>query len=193
MLTLTVTLSDSAGDGWNSNVLAIKQNNSIIGTFGELFTSGSANGPITINVLGDLNAYIVVTQLGTKTDEVGFIITAPNGTIVHQRNSGSPFSTNIIFSTFCPIGRCPNPNSVILNITMSDSIGDGWQGIIIAIKQNNTIIGTFGSAFTWGYTSGPVYITINGSLDTLIVVNQTAANTNQVGFVVRGPGGNIIF
>lgn len=76
MLTLTVTMSDSFGDGWNSNVLSIKQNNSIFGTFGDLFTSGSTNGPITINVLGDLNTQIVVFQIGTKSEEVGFIVKA---------------------------------------------------------------------------------------------------------------------
>lgn len=126
MLSLTVTMSDSAGDGWNNNVFAIKQNNSIIGTFGDSFTSGAASGPITINVLGDLNAYVAVHQLGTKTEEVGFVLTAPNGTVVHQRDSGSTFPSNIIFSTFCPVRRCPSPNSVTLNITMSDSSGDGW-------------------------------------------------------------------
>lgn len=126
VLTLTITMSDSAGDGWNNNVLAIKQNNSIIGTFGELFVSGDVNGPITINVFGDLNAYIVVSQLGTKTEEVGFILTAPNGTVVHRRNSGSAFTTNTTFLIFCPIGGCPDPNSITLNITMSDAYGDGW-------------------------------------------------------------------
>jgi len=67
MLTLTVTMSDLFGDGWNNNVLAIKQNNSIIGKFGDLFNLGRTSGPITINVFGNLTAEVVVLQLGTKT------------------------------------------------------------------------------------------------------------------------------
>ena len=177
MLSLTITLVDSYGDGWNSNVLAIKQNNSIIGTFGEGFLTGSSSGPFFINVLGDLNAQVIVSQLGTKSDEVGFTVTAPNGTIVHQRTTGTVFNASSIFSTFCPIGGCPDLSSLILNITMVDSWGDGWNGNIIAIKQNNTIVGTFGSTFTSGSSNGPVYITVQGSMEAQVVVYQLGSYT----------------
>ena len=177
MLSLTITLVDSYGDGWNSHVLAIKQNNSIIGTFGESFVTGSSSGPFFINVLGDLNAQVIVSQFGTKSDEVGFTVTAPNGTIVHQRTSGTVFNASSIFSTFCPIGGCPDLNSLVLNITMIDSWGDGWNGNIIAIKQNNTIVGTFGSTFTSGSSNGPVYITVQGSMEAQVVVYQLGSYT----------------
>ncbi len=67
-LNLTITLSDSAGDGWNGNVLAIKQNNTIVGTFGDTFTSGSTKGPFYIVVQPQAEVRIVVTTLGTMTN-----------------------------------------------------------------------------------------------------------------------------
>lgn len=55
----------------------------MIGVFGDTFTSGSVGNSVSVNVLGNLNVQVIVTQFGIKTDEVGFIIKAPNGTIVH--------------------------------------------------------------------------------------------------------------
>jgi hypothetical protein len=61
---------------------------------------------------------------------------------------------------------------------MSDSWGDGWQSNILAIKQNNTVVGTFGSTFTSGFSNGPVYITVQGSIEAQIVVYQFGSYTN---------------
>jgi hypothetical protein len=45
----------------------------------------------------------------------------------------------------------PTPNKTMnLTIRMSDSRGDGWNGNILGIMQNNTIIGKFGANFTNG-------------------------------------------
>ena len=40
-----IQLLDSFGDGWNNNILAIKQNGVVVATFGAGFTTGSAYGP----------------------------------------------------------------------------------------------------------------------------------------------------
>lgn len=53
---------------------------------------------------------------------------------------------------------------------MTDSYGDGWSGNVIGIKQNNTIVGTFGNSFTTGSSSGPVYIAVQGNREAQIVV-----------------------
>lgn len=47
---------------------------------------------------------------------------------------------------------------------MTDSFTDGWEGNVIAIKQNGEIKGTFGETFTTGSSHPPVYITVLGSL-----------------------------
>ena len=47
-------MTDSFGDGWNNNIISLKQNNSIVGTFDENFTNGSSSGPIYINVVKNI-------------------------------------------------------------------------------------------------------------------------------------------
>ena len=150
-LTLTITMTDSGSDGWNSNVLAIRQNNTILGYFGASFTAGSSSGPVSVIVQGNLTTQIVVATLGTKTEEIGFTVTAPNGTVIFQRASGSTFTATTYFTVFCPDSGCPNTLDLI--ITMTDSGSNGWGNNVLAIKQNNTIVGTFGSNFTSGASS----------------------------------------
>jgi hypothetical protein len=65
-----------------------------------------------------------------------------------------------------------------LTITMLDSWGDGWNGNVLGIKQNNVIVGTFGSGFSTGRTFGPAYIIVNNTLETQIVVVQKGNYTN---------------
>lgn len=178
IISLVVTMTDSFGDGWNSNILLVKQNNSLMGTFGQSFTTGSSSGPLYITVFGDISAQITVSQLGTKTNEIGFLVKAPNGTTIHQRSSGSIFNSSTVFVTFCPIGGCPDTSRLNLTITMTDSFGDGWEGTVLGIKQNDTIVGTFGNGFTSGGSSGPVYIVVQGNLETQVVVTTLGSWTN---------------
>lgn len=51
-VTVVVTMSDSYGDGWNSNILGFKQNGAIVASFGQSFTSGFSSGPISIVING---------------------------------------------------------------------------------------------------------------------------------------------
>lgn len=44
-------MTDSFGDGWNGNLLAIRQNDAVIGGFS--LGSGSSGGPTNILVLGN--------------------------------------------------------------------------------------------------------------------------------------------
>ena len=71
-----------------------------------------------------------------------------------------------------------DPNMVILNITMTDSFGDGWNGNILTIKQNSTVLGSFGGNFTNRSSMGPVYIQVPGNMSTQIAVGQMGAKSN---------------
>jgi hypothetical protein len=44
--TVSITMTDSYGDGWAGNYLAIRQNNIIVAYFGNLFLGGTSSGPI---------------------------------------------------------------------------------------------------------------------------------------------------
>lgn len=72
-------MTDSGGNGWNRNVLAIKQNGVVVGTFGSAFTRGFVSGPIYVVVQGDVEVQVGVSTLGNKTEEIGFVIWAFNG------------------------------------------------------------------------------------------------------------------
>lgn len=43
---LVITMTDSGSNGWNNNILGIKQNDGIVGTFGNSFLTGNSSGPI---------------------------------------------------------------------------------------------------------------------------------------------------
>jgi hypothetical protein len=65
----------------------------------------------------------------------------------------------------------PNPNptpanttNVILTVTMTDSFGDGWNGNILAFRQNGQVVAKFGDTFTTGFSVAPINFTINGKL-----------------------------
>ena len=60
----------------------------------------------------------------------------------------------------------PNPNNntvanVTLIISLTDSFGDGWNGNIITIKQDNL---NYNFGFTSGKTYGPLQISIKGDV-----------------------------
>lgn len=65
-ITLSVSLSDSYGDGWNSNILGFMQNDVVIATFGSNFLFGKSPvpNPINITIPNNLQTQIVVVRLG---------------------------------------------------------------------------------------------------------------------------------
>ena len=183
-------MTDSFGDGWNGNVLGIKQNNTVVALFGNLFTAGYSSGPLYFIVQGNLATQIAVTTLGTKTNEVGFLVKAQSGAILHQRYPWKTFESARVFATFCPVTGCSN--ILTLTVTMTDSFRDGWNSNMLALKQNSSIVGVFGELFTTGNSSGPLSINVIGDLFTQIAVAQLGTKTNEVGFVIKAPNGTVI-
>lgn len=157
-LTLTVTLTDSFGDGWNGNVLVIRQG-SINVAFGSTFTTGRTFGPLSIQVNSNAEVTIEVSVLGTKTNQIGFTVRLPNGTVVYTRNPGTTFTSSTVFSVFCPSSACTVASTVDYYLTMTDSYGDGWNGNVLAFVQGSTRT-TFGSQMVGNLkTFGPVKFT----------------------------------
>jgi hypothetical protein len=145
-------MSDTSGDGWNNIILGFKQDGVIVATFGNDFTTGKSNGPINVRIPGNKNTQIVVSKYGTYTEEIAFIIKAPNGTTIYNRASGSTFSSQAVFFVFCPAGGCPVTNNITYYLTVTDSYGDGWTNNLLAFRQNGAFQ-TFG--LPWGYSAGP--------------------------------------
>lgn len=115
-------MNDSFGDGWNGNILAFKQNNLILGTFGANFTKGNKSGPVSIVALGKFDIQIIVFSFNSrKTSEMGFnvtILSSPTkGTIIYQRAEGTSFTNDTIFFNFCPLGGCLSTTTLMITMT----------------------------------------------------------------------------
>lgn len=76
-------MTDSGSDGWNQNYIGFRQNNSIMGYIGDTFINGSKAGPVYVVVRSNVTTEIVVYKMGTKTNQIGFIVTASNGTKIY--------------------------------------------------------------------------------------------------------------
>lgn len=50
LITLNISMTDYYGDGWNGNIIGIKQNGTVFATFGQNFTAGKVYGPIQITI-----------------------------------------------------------------------------------------------------------------------------------------------
>ena len=75
-----------------------------MGTFGAAFTSGASSGPLYVAVLGNFQTQIFVLTIGTKTNQVGFVVKASNGTTIYKISSGTTFTAATTLGTFRPLG-----------------------------------------------------------------------------------------
>lgn len=94
----------------------------------------------------------------------GYVPNTNNNTSNTTNNSTNNSTNN---NTNNSTNNNTNNNTVVninLTIAMTDSKGDGWNGNVLAVKQNNVVVGLFGLNFTSGSTYGPVYITVNSKL-----------------------------
>lgn len=94
-------MTDSWGDGWNGNVLALKQNVSgVIKTSTFTMTSGRISNPVPIVVRRGELVNVTVSTLGTWSEEVGYEIRNYFGMIVAFRKPGYAFYANYLLSWF---------------------------------------------------------------------------------------------
>lgn len=131
------------------------------------------------------------SQFGAKVSEIGFVVTAPNGTIVSRKYTGTTYLSNKIFSTFCPIAGCPSSATVDYSLTMTDSGSNGWEGTILAFKQNGVTLSTFTMAS--GASSGPTTVTFPKFITNSIVVDTMGANSHQIGLKIINSYGETVF
>jgi hypothetical protein len=64
--------------------------------------SGRQGGPTNFTFTKGVNVDIIVSKLGTWTQECGYILRAASGAIVVQRNPGNFFYANTILNSFNP-------------------------------------------------------------------------------------------
>lgn len=102
-----------------------------------------------------------------------------NNTLIYTRKcKAGVFEPSIIFTSWCPGTSCITPNTTSMFVTLLDSWGDGWSGNTIALKQNGTVVGSFGENFTTGHQYGPVEIVVRRGVDMQVVVGVFGSWTN---------------
>jgi hypothetical protein len=185
---LTITMSDSWGDGWNGNIFGFKQNGAIVATFGTGFSSGRSFGPVTVTIPGNVLTQIIVVQYGYYTNEVGFIVKSSNNSTIYTRLP-SFFISTIIFAEFCPSTSCGQSTTITYYLTVTDSYGDGWNGNILAFRQNG-VSQTF--QLSSGYSSGPTAFTFTKGVNVDIIVNKLGTWTYECGYILRAASGAIV-
>ena len=142
---------DSFGDGWNGNILGIKQNGRIVETFGEEMAKGF-EATSFIQIAEDVNLEIVVHQFGNWTSEIGFTIKDPQGNVLASRSPGIGFSANAVLGYICY--KCTSEPMATYFLTLTDSYGDGWNGnqLYLDYQGERTILG---ADFENGNSYGP--------------------------------------
>jgi len=165
--TYTIFMDDSFGDGWNGNVVAIKQKGVTIGTFGTTFTGGSADTAY-INLCDLDTASVELDVLGSFTSEVGFSIVSPQGVTMLTRASGSTFPAGFVFGSFyaqCAVPSCPISDTVTVadetscgpnSVTFMASGNVNPNAEYIWMRNDSAVVGTGAN-----YTTLPITATTN--------------------------------
>lgn len=98
---ITITMTDSGKNGWQGNVLAVRQNGTLT-TFGTNFTSGAQFSQLlNFTLKTNLTVDIIVSKVGTNPQQVGYTIKDESGTVLATRAAGKSFTLNQILNTFC--------------------------------------------------------------------------------------------
>lgn len=88
----------------------------------------------------------------------------------------------------------PTPTETVnYTVTLTDSFGDGWNGNVLGISQQGTIVAIFGSKFTSGSNYGPVILPVKKGIQASVVVSVYASWTSEIGFTIKDDTGKVIY
>ena len=118
-----VYMTDSYGDGWNSNTLVFSQGGNPVGTMGAGFTTGSAYTDSVM--LCDVDSATVTLNLGAWSSEIGFDVVGPYGDTLISVASGTTYTNGHNFGSF--LGYCSSC-ALVTSLPYAESFdGTSWS------------------------------------------------------------------
>jgi hypothetical protein len=134
--TYEIYMVDAYSDGWDGTVLGLEQNGTLMGTFGDGFTSGETFGPAYIDLVDGIETNVVVVNLGSYTGEKGFTIVDPFGFTVHERVPGEGFTADDILFTFDAMCTLPDNDAYAVSVNMPYFSGTGFAANVAGTVMN---------------------------------------------------------
>ncbi|HEX9980476.1 MAG TPA: choice-of-anchor L domain-containing protein, partial [Flavobacterium sp.] len=129
----TFTMTDTFGDGWNGNTMAVMQNGITVATIGSTFTTGE--GPVTVQVplCHGIAFELFWNNGGAFANEVGVSITSFLGEALYTLIPGTGNQGTTLFSGTgeCITPTCIKPTDVTIDGFTLDSVTVSWT-------ENNT-------------------------------------------------------
>lgn len=127
--TFTFNLLDSFGDGWNGNIVELRQDGQLVANLGADFTAGNSLTE-TYNLCDDSDIELIWLNQGAFADEVGLNVVDPFGEEIFElsfNSGGQQGSTIFSFTSACTPPACPKVQNVSLSNILTNSVEISWD------------------------------------------------------------------
>jgi gliding motility-associated-like protein len=134
-------MTDSWGDGWNGNTMAIRQLGQTVATIGGTFTAGGGPINITVALCSNQPFELFWNTGGGFANEVGVSIIDPLGVQIYNKPFNTGAQGTVLYSgpALCTPPTCPAPTNIVVSgltidsgtVTWTDNAGaTQWEVII---------------------------------------------------------------
>ena len=183
---VTMTMLDAYGDGWNGGIMGIEQKNAAgqwvgVASFGSTFTSGSS-ATETGSVCDGDSARLVCFQPGSYSSEMGWLLVDALGDTVDYKaatTSTPGFTAGTVFGSglaTCP-STCPNTDTLVIDDETSCGVssvefyasGAGADNEVIWLDANGAAI-----AYGEDFETDPISATTTVQAASMAVNNLAA-------------------
>ena len=136
-------MTETNGNGWNTNRIAIDQEGEAAQIFGEEFFTGSQYTE-TISVIHGKPVSVSISVKGKKVKKIGMKITDLQGNIICERKPGYKTPQGFAICEFCP--GCGEVSTTTLKYDLRSGLADpsgnflGYNGTKLGITFNGKMI-----------------------------------------------------
>lgn len=124
----TFRMTDSFGDGWNGNTMAVRVNGVTVATIGSTFTTGSGPVDVAVSICAGATLELFWNTGGSFATEVGVQIINPFGVSLFAYAPGVDARNTVLYTTTgnCTPPTCSQPQNVVRGTTTGTSVAFSW-------------------------------------------------------------------